>query len=81
MARTKRTYRLSPETVALVRALAARYGSSQDAVVDRAVEALERARRDGDETEVWARAAEDPEFRRESAELAASFDEPGRWPA
>ena len=80
-ARTKRTYSLRPETVARVRELAARYGSSQDAVVERAVEELERVRRDEDETEAWARAAEDPEFRRESAEVAATFDEADRWPA
>jgi predicted transcriptional regulator len=80
-ARTKRTYSLRPETVARVRELAARYGSSQDAVVDRAIDELERGRRDEDETEAWARAAEDPEFRRESAEVAATFDEADRWPA
>jgi len=80
-ARTKRTYSLRPETVTRVRELAARYGSSQDAVVDRAVEEFERGRRDEDEARAWARAAEDPDFRRESAEIAATFDDPDRWPA
>ena len=79
--RTKRTYSLRPETVERVRELAARYGSSQDAVVDRAIEELERGRRDEDERQAWARAADDPDFRRESAEVAAVYDEPDRWPA
>lgn len=79
--RTKRTYSLRPETVTRVRELAARYGSSQDAVVDRAVEEFERGRRDEDEAKAWARAAADPDFRRESAEIAATYDEPERWPA
>ena len=79
--RTKRTYSLRPETVRRVRELAARYGSSQDAVVDRAVEELERGRRDEDEAQAWAHAAEDPDFRREAAEIAATFDERDRWPA
>ena len=80
-ARTKRTYSLRPETVARVRELAARYGSSQDSVVDRAVEELERGRRDEDEAHAWAQAATDPAFRRESAQIAATYDEPDRWPA
>lgn len=79
-ARTKRTYSLRPETVARVRELAARYGSSQDAVVDRAVEELERGHRSEVEAAAWARAAEDPDFRRESAEIAAIYDA-DRWPA
>jgi hypothetical protein len=79
--RTKRTYSLRPETVIRVRELAARYGSSQDAVVDRAVEELNRGRRDEDDALAWADAAEDPEFRRETAEIAATFDDPDRWPA
>jgi hypothetical protein len=80
-ARTKRTYSLRPETVTRVRELAARYGSSQDAVVDRAVDELDRTARDEAEARAWADAAEDPEFRRENAEIAAAFDERDRWPA
>jgi hypothetical protein len=79
--RTKRTYSLRPETVGRVRELAARYGSSQDAVVDRAVEELDRSRRNEDEARAWARAAEDPEFQAESAEIATAFDHRDRWPA
>lgn len=79
--RTKRTYSLRPETVTRVRELAAQYGSSQDAVVDRAVEALDRGRRDEEDAQAWARAAADPEFVAEAAEISATFDEPDRWPA
>jgi len=79
--RTKRTYSLRPETVTRVRELAAQYGSSQDAVVDRAVEELDRGRRDENDAQAWARAAEDSEFLAESREIAATFDEPDRWPA
>jgi hypothetical protein len=79
--RTKRTYSLRPETVTRVRELAAQYGSSQDAVVDRAVEEFDRGRRDENDAQAWARAAEDPEFLAESYEIAATFDEPDRWPA
>ena len=79
--RTKRTYSLRPETVLRVRELAARYGTSQDALVDTAVERLERASRDEDEARAWASAAEDREFVAEVREIAAAFDEPDRWPA
>ena len=79
--RTKRTYALKPETVGRVRELAARYGSSQDAIVDRAVEELDRGRRDDDEARDWAQAAQDPEFIAEAAEIAAALDAPDRWPA
>jgi len=79
-ARTKRTYSLRPATVSRVRELAARYGSSQDEVVDRAVEELDRAVREEAEASRWAEAAEDPEFTAEAAQIAAAFDEPDRWP-
>ena len=79
--RTKRTYSLRPETVTRVRELAAQYGFSQDAVVDRAVEELDRARRDETDERAWARAAEDPDFRAECRDIAAALDEPDRWPA
>ena len=80
-ARTKRTYSLRPATVSRVRELAARYGSSQDAVVDRAVEELDRAVRDEAEANSWAEAAADLEFAGEAAQISVAFDEPGRWPA
>jgi hypothetical protein len=67
--------------VSRVRELAARYGSSQDAVVDRAVEELDRAVREEAEANRWAEAAADPEFTIEAAQIAAGFDEQDRWPA
>ena len=79
--RTKRTYSLRPATVSRVRELAVRYGSSQDAVVDRAVEELDRAVRDEAEASRWAQAAKDPKFTTEAAQISAEFDEPDRWPA
>jgi hypothetical protein len=79
--RTKRTYSLRPETIGRVRELAARYGTSQDALVDTAVERLDRALRDEDEARAWASAADDPEFRAELREIAATFDDSDRWPA
>ena len=79
--RTKRTYSLRPATVSRVRELAARYGSSQDAVVDRAVEELDRSVREEVEASRWAEAADDPAFIAEVAQIAATFDEPDRWPA
>lgn len=80
-ARTKRTYSLRPETVARVRELAARYGTSQDALVDTAVERLHRAAREDDEARAWESAASDPDFLAETREIAATFDETDRWPA
>jgi len=80
-ARTKRTYSLRPATVSRVRELAARYGSSQDAVVDRAVEELNRAVREEVEANRWAEAADDADFTNEAAKIAAAFDEPDRWSA
>lgn len=79
--RAKRTYSLRPETVARVRELAARYGTSQDALVDTAVERLDRAAREEDEARAWESAASDPDFAGEVREIAATFDEPDRWPA
>ena len=78
--RTKRTYSLKPETLTRVRELAARYGTSQDQLVDMAIERLDRATRDEHESETWASAAEDPDFQGERARIAAAFDDT-RWPA
>ena len=78
--RSKRTYSLRAETLARVRELAGRYGTSQDALVDVAVERLYRAARDEDEASAWDAAGNDADFQREMRELAASFDEAGSWP-
>jgi hypothetical protein len=83
MERTKRTYRISPEAQARVRALAARYGvaASQDAVVEKAVDRLYRDVEAQAESALWRAAADDPEFRGEAADLARIFDTAGTWPA
>jgi hypothetical protein len=81
MPRTKRTYSLRPETVARVRELAARYGSSQDAMVDTAIDRLHRELRDEQETQAWEAAARDEEFQNERRQIAATFDERHTWPA
>jgi hypothetical protein len=79
--RTKRTYSLRPETVLRVRELAARYGTSQDALVDTAVERLDRTLREEEETNAWASAGADPDFLTEARQITAIFDDPDRWPA
>jgi hypothetical protein len=81
-ARTKRTYNLPMATVRRVRELAERYGaaSTQDGVVELAVERLWLEARDRAESEQWAVAASDPEFQAEMAEIAAIYDPPDVWP-
>jgi len=73
--RIKRTYNLSRETVETVRELQAEYaaGPTQDAVVERAVRDLARHLRDERDATSWAKAARDPEFQGEVAELEAEF--------
>ena len=82
--RTKRTYNLPERTVLAVRELAAAYGvaSTQDGVIELAVDELARRLREDAEGEGWARAAADPAFRAESADLAAAYRTPDRetWP-
>ena len=60
--RTKRTYNLSTATVRRVREMAERYGvaPTQDAVVELAVDELERRLREEREASVWEEAASDP---------------------
>jgi len=81
----KRTYNLRPQTVNQVREMAERYGvaPSQDAVVELAVDELERRLRDEREADVWEQAGRDPRFRAEAKELEASYRSADRetWPA
>ena len=79
--RTKRTYSLRPETITRVRELAARYGTSQDATIDSAVERLARAQRDEDEAAAWDAAGQDELLKAEVQEIAVVFDRDDRWPA
>ena len=82
--RVKRTYNLSDATVRRVREMAEQYGvaSSQDAVVELAVDELERRLRDEREADAWASAAADPAFVRESAALEVAYGAADRetWP-
>ena len=81
--RTKRTYRISARTQARVRELSSRYGvaSSQDGVVEAAVDQLYRAVEADAEATLWAEAAGDPEFRDEASALARILDRSEAWPA
>ena len=79
--RTKRTYSLTPETLTRVRELAARYGTSQDQLVDTAIERLYREAREEEESAAWLAAAEDPAFQEELRRLEAAFDSRDRWPS
>lgn len=82
--RVKRTYNLAPATVRRVREMAERYGvaSSQDGVIELAVDELERRLRDEREAAAWEEAASDPAFRAEVEELEAEFRTADRetWP-
>jgi hypothetical protein len=80
--RTKRTYNLRPETISQVRELSAHYGSasSQDGVVELAVERLYREVLEQQEAALWASATEDPAFREEARAVARDIDA-GDWPA
>ncbi len=83
--RVKRTYNLAPATVRRVREMAERYGvaPSQDAVIELAVDELERRLRDEAEAEAWERAASDPTFAAEAGDVEVSYRTADRetWPA
>lgn len=83
--KVKRTYNLTSGTVRRVREMAERYrvAVTQDAVIELAVDELERRLRDADEAESWARAASDPEFAAEVRDLEAAYRAADRetWPA
>lgn len=82
-ARTKRTYNLSPEAVTHVRDLAARgdLATSQDGVVEMAIEHLYREVRDREEAALWSRAARDETFRLEMRTLDSELAGAEGWPA
>ena len=83
--RVKRTYNLTPATVRRVREMAEEYGlaSSQDGVIELAVDELERRLGDGREADAWAAAADDPAFRGEADALQVAYRTADRetWPA
>ena len=65
-----------------VRSVAGRDGaaSSQDGVVEMAVERLYRDVRDQEEAGLWARASEDPDFRAEMKAIAVEYGDLETWP-
>lgn len=83
--RVKRTYNLDPRTVHRVREMAERYSvaSSQDAVIELAVDELERRLREQREADAWEEAAADPQFQSEIGELETVYRsaDRGTWPA
>lgn len=81
--KTKRTYNLTTDAVAHVRDLAGKLGtpSSQDGVVELAIERLFMEVRDREEAALWARAAQDGEFRAEMSAVALAFEDHEHWPA
>ena len=82
--KVKRTYNLAPATVRRVRELTEDYAvaSSQDAVIELAVDELDRRLRDAREGEAWAAAAADPDFQAEVADIAAAYQaaDEETWP-
>ncbi len=84
-ARVKRTYNLAPTTVRRVREMAERYhlASSQDGVVELAVDELERRLLETQEADAWSAAASDPAFAAESDETESVYRAADRetWPA
>lgn len=80
--RTKRTYNLSESTVHRVRELAGRssVASTQDGVVELAVDRLYQEVLGEEEAAVWATARQDPEFLAEIRSLGRDYDTED-WPA
>src|SRR5437660_1778197 len=78
--KTKCTYNLSPEMVATVKELLEKHhvASSQDALVEQAIQEPARRIRDVDEARLWALASRDEEFESESEALADLFAEDDR---
>lgn len=83
--RVKRTYNLAPGTVKRVREMAERYGvaASQDAVIELAVNELERRLLEQREAAAWEEAAADPAFTAEANGVEAAYRSADRetWPA
>ena len=80
--KTKRTYNLNADTVTRVKELVGRpyTATTQDGVVELAIERLSREIRDREEGEAWAAAASDPEFSTEMQSISTEMDDPEPWP-
>jgi hypothetical protein len=83
--KTKRTYNLSEGTIRTVRELADEYhvASSQDAVVELAIEELLRRLTDAAEAQLWAHAREDKDYVAEGREIESAYRSADEetWPA
>jgi hypothetical protein len=81
----KRTYNLAPRTVRAVRELTDEYHAAptQDAVIELAVDELQRRLREAAEADVWQTAAGDAAFVGEATELEEAYVSADRetWPA
>jgi predicted kinase len=73
--KVKRTYNLAPSTVRRVRELAEEYAvaPSQDAVIELAIDELDRRLLEQREADAWAAAASDPEVQREIGAVERSY--------
>jgi hypothetical protein len=71
----KRTYNLSPETVATVKRLAEidHLAATQDAVVDYAIAELSRRLRDTQDARIWSAAGDDDTLRHELRDSEADL--------
>lgn len=82
--KVKRTYNLEPATVQRVRELTETYAvaSSQDAVIELAVDELDRRLREAREGDAWADAAADPAYTAEVANVWAAYGvaDADTWP-
>lgn len=73
--RVKRTYNLNPATVRAVREMASSYhvAGSQDAVIELAIDELQRRLQDEQESAAWKTAAHDPAFVAGARDLEDAF--------
>jgi len=80
----KRTYNLDPATVRRVQELSQAYGvaASQDAVIELAVDELDRRLRDDREAQAWADAKADPAFVGDLEDLERAYEtaDAETWP-
>ncbi len=69
----KRSYNLKPATIALVKHIAERNLTPQDAVVERAIHKLARSIQDEIDAQLWADAGKDPILMAEVRQIEREF--------
>jgi hypothetical protein len=83
--KAKRTYNISSDAIATVKRLVEErhIASSQDALVEQAINELARRIRDADDADLWASAQDDPSFLAEAAQFDHEFakDDSEAWEA